>query len=75
MLELMLGASDEWPIEVADASSLDPSTPCLGVAFVGSTMLLGERMPGAAPFASLLAAVERWLGHPVPVVCSLEGGG
>lgn len=75
MLELMLGASDGWPIEVADASSLDPSTPCLGVAFVGSTMLLGERMPGAAPFASLLAAVERWLGHPVPVVCSLEGGG
>jgi DUF917 family protein len=45
------------------------------VAFVGSTMLLGERMPGAEPFAALLAAVERWLGHPVPAVCSLEGGG
>ena len=75
MLELMLGRSEQWPIEVAAVSSLDPATPCLGVAFVGSTMLLGERMPGDEPFAALLAAVERWLGHPVPAVCSLEGGG
>lgn len=75
MLELMLGESDRWPIDVADVSSLDPDTPCLGVAFVGSTMLMEERMPGDEPFASLLAAVERWLGHPVPAVCSLEGGG
>jgi DUF917 family protein len=60
---------------VTPVAALDPATPCLGVAFVGSTMLLGERMPGAEPFAALLAAVERWLGHPVPAVCSLEGGG
>lgn len=75
MLELMLADADRWPIDVADVSSIDPSTPCLGVAFVGSTMLLEERMPGSEPFAPLLAAVERWLGHPVPAVCSLEGGG
>ncbi len=75
MLELMLAGSDREPIEISPISSLDPCTPCLGVAFVGSTMLLGERLPGAEPFARLLAAVERWIGHPVPAVCSLEGGG
>lgn len=75
MLELMLAGSDQGPIEICPISSLDPRTPCLGVAFVGSTMLLGERLPGADPFARLLAAVERWIGHPVPAVCSLEGGG
>ncbi|PKQ35658.1 MAG: DUF917 domain-containing protein [Actinobacteria bacterium HGW-Actinobacteria-11] len=75
MLELMLAGSDREPIEISPISSLDPRTPCLGVAFVGSTMLLGERLPGAEPFARLLAAVERWIGHPIPAVCSLEGGG
>ncbi|MCK8467056.1 DUF917 domain-containing protein [Microbacterium sp. KSW4-16] len=75
MLELMLAGSGREPIEISPISSLDPRTPCLGVAFVGSTMLLGERLPGADPFARLLAAVERWIGHPVPAVCSLEGGG
>lgn len=75
MLELMLAGSYREPIEISPISSLDPRTPCLGVAFVGSTMLLGERLPGADPFARLLAAVERWIGHPVPAVCSLEGGG
>lgn len=75
MLELMLGRAGDWPIEVSPLASLDPDTPCLGVAFVGSTMLLGERLPSEEPFARLLAAVERWVGHPIPAVCSLEGGG
>ena len=75
MLELMLGGSAAWPIDVVDPSALDPATPCLGVAFVGSTMLLSERMPGVDPFGPLIAAVERWLGYEVPAVCSLEGGG
>ncbi|MBN7793532.1 DUF917 domain-containing protein [Microbacterium esteraromaticum] len=75
MLELMLGRAGQWPIEIVDTDGLAPETPCLGVAFVGSTMLLAERLPGAEPFAPLIAAVERWLGHPVPAVCSLEGGG
>ncbi|WP_182252248.1 DUF917 family protein [Microbacterium esteraromaticum] len=75
MLELILAGSSTWPLEVAAPESLDPQTPCLGVAFVGSTILLGERMPGADPFRPLLDAVERWLGHEVPAVCSMEGGG
>ncbi|PRB11301.1 DUF917 family protein [Microbacterium sp. MYb62] len=75
MLELMLAGAGDWPIEVTPISSLDPATPCLGVAFVGSTMLLGEKLPGLEPFSRLLSAVERWIGHPVPAVCSLEGGG
>ncbi|WP_164232779.1 DUF917 family protein [Microbacterium hydrocarbonoxydans] len=75
MLELILARADVWPVRVETASALDPATPCLGAAFVGSTMLLRERMPGADPFSPLLAAIERWLGHPVQAVCSLEGGG
>src|SRR6478609_6177290 len=58
MLELMLAGAEGWPIEVSPVAALDPATPCLGVAFVGSTMLLGERLPGANPFARLLGAVE-----------------
>jgi DUF917 family protein len=75
MLELMLPDATTWPITLYNVEDLDPSMPCLGAAFVGSTMLLGERLPGAAPFARLVAAAERWLGERVPVVCSLEGGG
>lgn len=75
MLELALADASAWPIPMYDLDELDPSLPCLGAAFVGSTMLLTERLPGAAPFAPLIAAAERWLGEPVPVVCSLEGGG
>lgn len=75
MLELALRSSPDWPVKLHDVDELDPSLPCLGAAFVGSTMLLTERLPGAAPFAPLIAAAERWLGHRVPVVCSLEGGG
>lgn len=75
MLELILAGSATWPLQVAAPESLDPATPCLGVAFVGSTILLGERMPGSEPFAPVLRAVERWMGHEIPAVCSLEGGG
>ncbi|MFU8946441.1 DUF917 family protein [Mycetocola zhadangensis] len=75
MLELTLQGSSDWPMTVHDVGELDPSLPCLGAAFVGSTMLLGERLPGSAPFAPLIAAAERWLGNHVPVVCSIEGGG
>jgi len=75
MLELVLADGAGWPFDVYDIDELDPSLPCLGAAFVGSTMLLGERLPGEAPFDRLVDAAERWLGHEVPVVCSLEGGG
>jgi|GEM_PF-899542 len=75
MLELVLRDSPDWPISLYDVADLDPDLPVLGAAFVGSTILLGERLPGADPFARLIAAAERWLGYRVPVVCSLEGGG
>lgn len=75
MLELVLQDSPDWPMTMHDVDELDETSPCLAAAFVGSTMLLGERLPGIDPFARLIVAVERWLGHPVPVVCSLEGGG
>lgn len=75
MLELMLARAESWPIPVSGVDDLDAAAPCLGAAFVGSTMLLGERMPGCDPFGPLIAAVERWLGTRVPAVCSLEGGG
>lgn len=75
MLELALAGDEHWPLTLHELEDLDPALPCLGAAFVGSTMLLGERLPGVAPFARLIAAAERWLGHQVPVVCSLEGGG
>ncbi len=75
MLELALRDPAEWPMTVHDVEELDPSLPCLGAAFVGSAMLLAERLPSSAPFAPLIAAAERWLGCRVPVVCSVEGGG
>ncbi|WP_104177057.1 DUF917 family protein [Cryobacterium sp. Y50] len=75
LLELALADASAWPITLYDLADLDPALPCLGAAFVGSTMLLGERLPGEAPFAPLIHAAERWLGDRIPIVCSLEGGG
>ncbi|MDR6865797.1 DUF917 family protein [Microbacterium resistens] len=75
MLELMVDRARPDTIDIADVEDLDPATPCLGAAFVGSTILLGERLPGNDPFGRLIAAAERWLGTRIPAVCSLEGGG
>lgn len=75
MLELMLARRAGWPVRLLAVDELDPATPCLGAAFAGSTILLGERLPAEAPFAALIAAVERYLGTRIPAVCSLEGGG
>jgi DUF917 family protein len=75
VLELALADPSAWPITVYDVDEVDPALPCFGAAFVGSTMILAERLPGVAPFAPLVAAAERWLGEGLPVVCSVEGGG
>lgn len=64
-----------WPIDLHTIDDLDPATPCIAPAFAGATMVLGERLPGDAPFAPLIAAIERWLGITVPAVCALEVGG
>lgn len=75
LLQLALADAAVWPITVYDVEDLDPSLPCLSAAFVGSTMLFGERLPGEAPFTPLIHAAERWLGERIPAVCTLEGGG
>lgn len=75
LLELMLPRAIAFPAVVRDAAEVDPRTPCFAPAFAGSTMLLGERLPGAAPFSRLLDAAERWLGARIPAACALEGGG
>lgn len=75
MLELVLADPGVWPFELHAVDDLDPATPCLALGFVGSTLLLGERLPGSDPFGRLIGAAERWLGHRIPAICSLEGGG
>lgn len=72
---LVLGRSGTWPIEVYAVEELDRDTPCVAVAYVGSTLLLEERLPDEAPFADAISAVERWLGVHGSVVCSVEGAG
>ncbi|MBC7593192.1 MAG: DUF917 family protein [Kineosporiaceae bacterium] len=75
LVQLALAESAIWPVTIYDVEDLDPSLPCLAAAFVGSTLLLGERLPGDAPFTPLVDSAERWLGERIPVVCALEGGG
>lgn len=73
MAELILGQSDVWPIAVHGIDELDPATPCVAVAYIGSTLLLEERLPDAEPFTAAIAAIERWLGVESSAVCSIEG--
>ncbi|MFP3714022.1 DUF917 family protein [Puerhibacterium sp. TATVAM-FAB25] len=75
VLELMLRGAPHPPRPVHAVGELDPSTPCLAVAVMGSTMLFTERLPSLDPFAAPVAALERWLGTPVPAVCWAEIGG
>jgi DUF917 family protein len=75
ILDLALRESPVWPVTIHDVADLDPATPCMALAYAGATMLLDERLPDEAPFAPAIAALERWLGHRVPAVCSLEAGG
>lgn len=60
---------------VHDVTELDPATPCIAVSYVGSTLLLEERLPDEASFAEAIAAVGRWLGSPATAVCTLEAAG
>ncbi len=71
----LLARDIPWPVEVHPVAALDPATPCLAVALAGSTMVMTERLPGIDRVAAAVAAVERWLGHRVPAVCTLEIGG
>ena len=73
--QLILNQSDAWPISVHGIAELDPATPCVAVGYVGSTLLLEERLPDADPFTPAIAAIERWLGVESSAVCSIEGAG
>lgn len=75
MLELMVQDSPVWPLTLRPADAFDPATPCVAVAFAGSTYLLAERLPGADVFGPLVAAAERWTGVRAAAVCALEGAG
>jgi DUF917 family protein len=75
MLELMVQDAPVWPISLREPHEFEPSTPCVAVAFAGSTYLLTERLPAADAFGPLLAAAERWTGVRASAVCGLEGAG
>ncbi|MEU8282088.1 S-methyl thiohydantoin desulfurase domain-containing protein [Micrococcus luteus] len=74
-IELALARSTALPLTVQDVDEVDPGTPCAAVGIIGSTMLLRERLFDESACAQVLAAAERWLGHRVPALCLLEGGG
>nr|WP_306270530.1 DUF917 domain-containing protein [Ornithinimicrobium sp. HY1793] len=73
--QIMAQRSTSWPVTVHDVAELDPTTPCIAVGYVGSTLLLEERLPGHAPFDEAIAAAQRWLGSPARAVCTLEAAG
>lgn len=75
LLQLMAERAPIWPLDLHAVDDLDPSAPCVTVAFAGSTYLLSERIPPATAFDPLLAAAERWTGVRAAAVCALEGGG
>jgi DUF917 family protein len=73
--ELILRRSASWPLVVHAADELDPATPCVAVGYIGSTLLLEERLPDLEPFTPAIRAIERWLGVECAAVCSIEGAG
>lgn len=73
--ELILRRSASWPLVVHGADELDHATPCVAVGYIGSTLLLEERLPDLEPFTPAITAIERWLGVECAAVCSIEGAG
>lgn len=73
-LRLLAQAAD-LPVDVAGVQELDPSTPCMTVAIAGSPIVITERLPDPDQIHQAIAAAERWLGHRIPALCTLEIGG
>lgn len=73
--QIIAQRATSWPVTVHDVAELAPETPCIAVGYVGSTLLLEERLPDQAPFDKAIAAVERWVGSPATAVCTLEAAG
>jgi len=74
-VELMVRRGASWPVTVHDVADVDPGTPCMAVAYSGSSELQAERLPPVEPFEIAMAAVERWVGAEIPALCSMEIGG
>ncbi|MBU4215275.1 MAG: DUF917 domain-containing protein [Actinobacteria bacterium] len=75
VLELALRRTLAERVDVHEVADLDPAMPCLAAGFVGSTILLTERLPDPEPFAVPIAALERWTGGRIPAACTIEVGG
>ena len=73
--ELILRRSATWPVTVYAVEEIDPDTPCIAIAYIGSTLLLEERLPDLEPFTPAIEAIERWLGDTSSAVCAVEGAG
>lgn len=71
----LLARGVAWPVDVRSVVDVDPSTPCLAAGIAGSTMVITERLPDPRQVHDAIGAVERWLGHPVPALCTFEIGG
>lgn len=74
-LELIATHRARWPIRIHAPAELDPRTPCVAVAYAGSTVLHSERLPDEDSFSRMLAAAQRWTGRPTGAVCAMEGAG
>ncbi len=63
------------PRELVEVAEVEPELRCIGVGVVGSTILLGERLPAADAADAAIDAVERWLGAPAHAMCGVEHAG
>jgi uncharacterized protein len=61
-------------VQVADVAS--PGIRSLAaVGYIGSTMIIQEKVPSGAEMPAAVAALERWSGSPVQAVMPMQVGG
>lgn len=65
----------EWPLTVHRVDEIDPDTSCIGLAVMGSTIMVAEKLPALDQYAGVIEAIERWLGTRADAVCNAEGAG
>lgn len=72
---LMAEHTTDWPLTVHQVDELADDTACVGLAVMGSTIMVAEKLPGLQPYAGVIDALERWLGTRTTAVCNAEGAG